>query len=51
VPVTAITFPDGRRRCGWCAATPEYVAYHDAEWGRPVTDDVRLFEKLCLEGF
>ena len=45
------TFPDGRRRCGWCRATAEYVAYHDAEWGRPVTDDVRLFEKLCLEGF
>jgi len=49
--ITVTTFPDGRRRCGWCAATPEYVAYHDAEWGRPVTDDVRLFEKLCLEGF
>jgi DNA-3-methyladenine glycosylase I len=45
------TFPDGRRRCGWCAATAGYVAYHDDEWGRPVTDDVRLFEKLCLEGF
>jgi len=44
-------FPDGRRRCSWCAATPEYVAYHDEEWGRPVADDVRLFEKLCLEGF
>ncbi len=45
------TFPDGRRRCSWCAATPGYVAYHDEEWGRPVTDEVRLFEKLCLEGF
>jgi DNA-3-methyladenine glycosylase I len=45
------TFPDGGRRCSWCAATPEYVAYHDEEWGRPVTDEVRLFEKLCLEGF
>jgi DNA-3-methyladenine glycosylase I len=44
-------FPDGRRRCSWCAATPGYVAYHDEEWGRPVTDDLRLFEKLCLEGF
>jgi DNA-3-methyladenine glycosylase I len=41
----------GTRRCGWCAATPEYVAYHDDEWGRPVVDDVRLYEKLCLEGF
>jgi DNA-3-methyladenine glycosylase I len=43
--------PDGRRRCGWCLAAPEYIAYHDDEWGRPVTDDVRLYEKLCLEGF
>lgn len=42
---------DGRRRCGWGAGTPEYVAYHDDEWGRPVVDDTRLFEKLCLEGF
>ena len=49
--ISVIAFPDGRRRCGWCAASPEYVAYHDDEWGRPVTDDVRLFEKLCLEGF
>jgi len=49
--VSLVTFPDGRRRCSWCAASPEYVAYHDDEWGRPVTDDVRLFEKLCLEGF
>jgi DNA-3-methyladenine glycosylase I len=43
--------PDGRARCHWCAATPEYVAYHDTEWGFPVADDRRLFEKLCLEGF
>ncbi|UDY34227.1 DNA-3-methyladenine glycosylase I [Dermatobacter hominis] len=42
---------DGRRRCGWGASTPDYAAYHDDEWGRPVTDDVRLYEKLCLEGF
>lgn len=42
---------DGKARCHWCAATPEYVAYHDAEWGFPVADDRRLFEKLCLEGF
>ncbi len=42
---------DGRRRCGWCTAAPDYVAYHDLEWGRPVVDDVRLYEKLCLEGF
>jgi len=45
------TGPDGRPRCGWCAATPDYVAYHDTEWGFPVTDDQRLFEKICLEGF
>jgi DNA-3-methyladenine glycosylase I len=43
--------PDGRPRCRWCVATPEYVAYHDHEWGFPVGDDRRLFEKLCLEGF
>ncbi len=49
--LSVTTFPDGRRRCSWCAATPAYVAYHDEEWGRPVTDEVRLFEKLCLEGF
>lgn len=42
---------DGLARCGWCTATPDYLAYHDDEWGRPVTDDVRLYEKLCLEGF
>jgi DNA-3-methyladenine glycosylase I len=45
------TGEDGRARCGWCAATPGYVQYHDHEWGFPVTDDIRLFEKLCLEGF
>ncbi|MBL9210813.1 MAG: DNA-3-methyladenine glycosylase I [Opitutaceae bacterium] len=45
------TGPDGKTRCRWCAATPEYVAYHDQEWGFPVDDDRRLFEKLCLEGF
>lgn len=42
---------DGRARCGWCGTDPRYVAYHDDEWGRPVTNDTRLFEKLCLEGF
>jgi DNA-3-methyladenine glycosylase I len=42
---------DGARRCTWATSAPEYVAYHDDEWGRPVTDDRRLFEKLCLEGF
>src|SRR5512137_670009 len=43
--------PDGRPRCAWGASTPDYLAYHDEEWGRPVSDDRRLFEKLCLEGF
>ena len=43
--------PDGRRRCAWCIATPQYLAYHDTEWGFPVADDRRLFEKLSLEGF
>jgi DNA-3-methyladenine glycosylase I len=42
---------DGVRRCFWGASTPDYVAYHDDEWGRPVVDDVRLFEKISLEGF
>jgi DNA-3-methyladenine glycosylase I len=42
---------DGVTRCWWCGDDPVYVAYHDGEWGHEVTDDVRLFEKLCLEGF
>ena len=42
---------DGNVRCWWCGDDPLYVTYHDDEWGRPVGDDVRLFEKLCLEGF
>jgi DNA-3-methyladenine glycosylase I len=42
---------DGVARCWWGASTDEYRAYHDTEWGFPVTDDRRLFEKLCLEGF
>lgn len=43
--------PDGRPRCAWCAAAPEFFDYHDREWGFPVSDDIRLFEKLCLESF
>jgi DNA-3-methyladenine glycosylase I len=42
---------DGVARCWWGATTDDYVRYHDDEWGRAVTDDMRLFEKLCLEGF
>lgn len=43
--------PDGRSRCRWCGAAPEFLDYHDNEWGFPVGDDRRLFEKLCLESF
>jgi DNA-3-methyladenine glycosylase I len=46
-----ITGPDGKPRCRWCGAAPEFLAYHDTEWGFPVADDRRLFEKLSLEGF
>ena len=42
---------DGKLRCAWHANLPDYLAYHDKEWGRPVDDDHRLFEKICLEGF
>ncbi|MGQ0744784.1 MAG: DNA-3-methyladenine glycosylase I [Acidimicrobiales bacterium] len=42
---------DGLVRCGWAVASPEYVAYHDTEWGVPVTDDRALYEKICLDGF
>lgn len=42
---------DGRTRCWWCGHDPLYVSYHDDEWGMPVVDDRRLFEKICLEGF
>ena len=52
------TLPDGlfaddhgAARCLWCQATPGYRDYHDSEWGFPVADDRRLFEKICLEGF
>jgi DNA-3-methyladenine glycosylase I len=43
--------PDGKPRCSWSTSAPEYVRYHDEEWGFPVADDARLFEKICLEGF
>ena len=46
-----LTGEDGVPRCAWATSAPEYVAYHDTEWGFPVDDDVRLFEKLSLEGF
>lgn len=43
--------PDGITRCAWHGNLPDYLRYHDQEWGRPVADDIRLFEKICLEGF
>lgn len=46
-----IAGPDGKPRCRWCAAAPEFFEYHDTEWGFPVGDDRALFEKLCLESF
>lgn len=42
---------DGKLRCKWCDSAPEFLDYHDSEWGFPVKDDNHLFEKLCLEGF
>ena len=42
---------DGRQRCSWGASSPDYVAYHDTEWGRPVTDDRGIYERLTLEAF
>ena len=45
------TAPDGKPRCAWCAPSLAYLHYHDTEWGFAATDDRRLFEKLCLEGF
>jgi DNA-3-methyladenine glycosylase I len=50
-PAATFTAPDKLKRCSWCASDPIYVAYHDNEWGRPVHDDNKLFEKICLEGF
>jgi DNA-3-methyladenine glycosylase I len=48
---SVIVGADGRARCWWCVGDAEYERYHDEEWGRPVIDEVRLFEKLCLEAF
>lgn len=50
-PSGLVLADDGLMRCAWCAASPAYRRYHDEEWGFPVTDERRLFEKLCLEGF
>lgn len=43
--------PDGIERCFWHGNLPDYLHYHDHEWGRPMANDTRLFEKICLEGF
>ena len=50
-PPDLVRGDDRIRRCAWGASTPDYARYHDDEWGRPVVDDTRIFEKLCLEGF
>ncbi len=49
--MSTILGPNGKPRCRWCAAAPEFVEYHDAEWGFPVKEDHDLFEKLTLESF
>jgi DNA-3-methyladenine glycosylase I len=46
-----VTGPDGRKRCPWGLSAPDYIAYHDDEWGRPIRDDNGLFERLTLEAF
>jgi DNA-3-methyladenine glycosylase I len=48
---TALTGPDGAPRCPWALSTPDYVSYHDEEWGRPVHGDDALYERLSLEAF
>ncbi len=48
---SAVKGEDGNKRCAWCVSDPQYMKYHDTEWGKPVTDDQKLYEKLCLEGF
>jgi DNA-3-methyladenine glycosylase I len=50
-PQGPVAGPDGRLRCPWGLSAPDYVAYHDAEWGRPVRGDQAIFERLCLEAF
>ncbi len=50
-PSGPVPGPDGRLRCPWGLSAPEYLAYHDEEWGRPVRGDTVIFERLCLEGF
>ena len=52
--LTLVSHPDGKRRCSWCGCgetSADYIHYHDHEWGMPVADEKRLFEKITLEGF
>lgn len=49
--MTGYIGPDGQTRCNWAGSAPEFLDYHDQEWGFPVSNDIRLFEKLCLESF
>ena len=51
LPAGVVRGDDGEARCSWCGSDALYRGYHDGEWGLPVADDRRLFEKLCLEGF
>lgn len=51
MPEGLVRGEDGKVRCWWHGGKPDYIAYHDTEWGMPVGDDHRLFEKICLEGF
>jgi DNA-3-methyladenine glycosylase I len=54
MPLSLLHHPDGHARCSWCGqgdAFADYVRYHDTEWGQPVSDERRLFEKITLEGF
>jgi len=48
---TTVLGKDGQPRCGWCGTVDAFFDYHDTEWGFPVDNDIRLFEKLCLESF
>jgi DNA-3-methyladenine glycosylase I len=47
----AVAGPDGQLRCPWGLGSAEYLSYHDQEWGRPIRDDIGIFERVCLEGF
>ena len=54
MPLSVVHHPDGHARCSWCnqgETFADYIRYHDTEWGQPVADERRLFEKITLEGF